>query len=108
MNRSASIRHAFALPKGSPERRKILARLTAAGGIDDLDPRKWYISTEDGDTYGPYSSQSEAGDDGDAAFEGSTDFVVERGDKVRKSIRNPKNFGLYSPKELLKTAGKRR
>jgi hypothetical protein len=104
MTRSAAIRRAYTLPKGSQERRKLLAHAKRAGGINDLDPRKWYISTEDGDTYGPYSSQTEAGDDGDDAFQGTTEFVVERGDKVKKSIRDPKGFGLFSPKELLKNA----
>ena len=42
-----------------------MIRLKTAGrkGLKDLDPRKWYISTEEGDTYGPYSNQSQAGDD---------------------------------------------
>jgi len=105
--------------KNAPAAYKQLSRMTGgklagqdqkqAGrkGLKDLDPRKWYVSTEDGDTYGPYSNKSQAGDDGDAAFRGTTDFVVERGDKVRDSVLDPKNFGLFSPRELMKSAAQK-
>ena len=79
-----------------------LFKQAAPKGTKDLKPNKWYISTEDGDTYGPYSSESKAKSDGKAAFGGSTEYVVAKGDTIRASVLNPRKFGLFTPEELVK------
>ena len=71
-------------------------------GIKDLKPNKWYISTEDGDTYGPYPNESKAKSDGKAAFRGSTEYVVAKGGTIGASVLNPRRFGLFTPDELVK------
>jgi len=80
--------------------RKMMA--ASPKGIKDLKPNKWYISTEDGDTYGPYPNESKAKSDGKAAFGGSTDYIVEKGGTIGASVLNPRRFGLFTPEELVK------
>lgn len=77
-------------------------KMMAARGIKDLQPNKWYISTEDGDTYGPYPNESKAKSDGKAAFEGSSQYIVAKGGTIKASVLNPRKFGLFSPRELVK------
>ena len=78
------------------------AKQASPKGIKDLKPNKWYISTEDGDTYGPYPNESKAKSDGKAAFGGSTDYIVEKGGTIGASVLNPRRFGLFTPDELVK------
>ena len=74
---------------------------TSGLGIEAVKPDLFYVSTEDGDTYGPYRSKAEAGDASDDYYAATErESSPESGDRVLKSIINPRRFVLNTPAEL--------
>ena len=74
---------------------------TSGLGIEAVKPDLFYVSTEDGDTYGPYRSKAEAGDASDEYYAATErESSPESGDRVLKSIVNPRRFVLNTPAEL--------
>lgn len=71
-------------------------------GIEAVKPNLFYISTSDGDTYGPFRRMPEAEDaigdlmDLDDTFEA----VAEKGTEVLQTILNPHMFQLHTPADL--------
>ena len=75
---------------------------TSGLGVEAVKPDLFYISTSDGDTYGPYRRQSEAQDiiDDIMAVDDRFEADVDTGTKVLSSIINPRRFVLNTPIEL--------
>ena len=71
-----------------------------AASIEAVDPNKYYVSTDSGDTYGPYRSKHDAGNVVDELAAIEVDAAVDKGDKVIKTVRKPKQFKLNTPAEL--------
>jgi len=71
-------------------------------GIEAVQPNLFYISTSDGDTYGPFRRKPEAEDaiDDLMVLDDTFEAVAEKGDKVLKTIINPRMFRLYTPADL--------
>jgi hypothetical protein len=71
-------------------------------GIEAVQPNLFYISTSDGDTYGPFRREPEAENaiDDLMVLDDTFEAVAEKGDKVLKSIINPRMFQLYTPADL--------
>jgi len=78
---------------------RVASDKTAALGIEAVKPNLFYVSTDDGDTYGPYK-EGAADDAVDALNENDVDAVVEKGSVVLKSILKPGQFQLGTPAEL--------
>lgn len=72
----------------------------AALGIEAVDPNKYYVSTADGDTYGPYRTEHDAEDVVDDLAAVEVDAAVDKGDKVLKDVRQPNRFEVGTPAEL--------
>ena len=72
----------------------------AALGIEAIDPNKYYVSTADGDTYGPYRTKHDAGNVVDDLAAVEVDAAVDKGDRVLKDVRQPKRFEVGTPAEL--------
>lgn len=72
----------------------------AALGIEAVDPNKYYVSTADGDTYGPYRTEHDAEDVVEDLAAVEVDAAVDKGDRVLKDVRQPKGFELNTPAEL--------
>lgn len=73
---------------------KNAAKKTGPGAVD---PKAYYVSTDNGDTYGPYPNIGAADVASDAyneAFEDSSESDVDRGDKVIASIHDINRFAL--------------
>lgn len=71
-------------------------------GIEAVQPNLFYISTSDGDTYGPFRRMPEAEDaiDDLMVLDDTFEAVAEKGGAVLKTIINPRMFRLYTPADL--------
>jgi len=78
---------------------RVASDKTAALGIEAVKPNLFYVSTDDGDTYGPYK-EGAAENAMDALNENGVDAVVEKGSVVLKTILKPGQFQLGTPAEL--------
>ena len=74
---------------------RVASDKTAALGIEAVKPNLFYVSTDDGDTYGPYK-EGAAENAMDALNENGVDAVVEKGSVVLKTILKPGQFQLQA------------
>jgi len=84
------------------------ARMKGASslGIEAVDPDKFYVTTENGDTYGPYRRERDAWRDADGYYESTEiETTVDSGHKVLKDVVVPRLFALRTPAQLRRDAG---
>jgi len=67
-----------------------------------IDPNAWYVSTDDGDTYGPYRSEFDAQEAVDSLRRWTEmEGIADSGSEVLSTMAHPdKPIGVYSPRDL--------
>lgn len=84
------------------------ARMKGASslGIEAVDPAMFYVTTENGDTYGPYRRERDAWRDAEGFTEATEiETDVDDGDAVLRTVVVPRLFVLKTPAQLRREAG---